>query len=77
MKTIVRATVIVEDTFLRIQRLHDMGTFFRLEEETKIGHDAADFIEKIKVIGNLIDCHRFIDDDDLKEKTCATYEYIA
>jgi len=75
MKTTVRATVIVQDCYCRIQRLYDMGIFFRLEEETRSGHDAADFIEKIKVVGNLIDCHTFFDDDDLKEKTSATYEY--
>ena len=76
MKTTVRATVIVNDCYCRIQRLHDMGTWFKLEEEIKVGHDAADFIEKMKIVGNMIDCHEFIDDDDFKQKICATFEYI-
>lgn len=77
MKTTVRATVIIPDCYCRIQRLHDHGTWFTLEEEIKIGHDAADFIEKMKIVGNMIDCHKFIDDDDFKEKICATFEYTA
>jgi ribosomal protein S19 len=76
MKTTVRATVIIPDCYVTIQRLHDMGTSFRLEKEIKVGHDAADFIEKIKIVGNMIDCHEFIDDDDFKQKTSATFEYI-
>ena len=77
MKTTVRATVIIPDCYCRIQRLHDMGTWFKLEEEIKVGHAAADFIEKMKVAGNLIDRHEFIDDDDFKQKICATFEYSA
>ena len=78
MKTIVRATVIIPDTYVTIQRLYDLGTSFRLEREVKTGHDAADFIEKLQAAGgNVIDLHQFIDDDDLKEKWCATYEYIS
>ena len=61
MKTTVRATVIIPDCYVTIQRLHDMGTSFRLEKEVKVGHDAADFIEQIKVVGNMIDCHEFIE----------------
>ena len=75
MKTTVRATVIVEDCYVTIQRLYDDGRFFKLEKEVRTGHDAADFIEKIKVVGKMIDCHTFIDDDDFKEKTCALFEY--
>lgn len=75
MKTTVRATVIVEDCYVTIQRLYDDGRCFKLEKEVRTGHDAADFIEKIKVVGNMIDCHTFIDDDDFKEKTCALFEY--
>lgn len=77
MKTIVRATVIVPGCYVTIQRLYDMGTSFRLEQEVKVGHDAADFIEKMKICGKMIDCHEFIDDDDFKCKTCATFEYIS
>lgn len=75
MKTTVRATVIIPDCYCRIQRLYDSGKSFTLEEEIKVGHEAADFIEKMKVVGNMIDCHEFIDDDDFKEKICATFEY--
>ncbi len=78
MKTTVRATVIVPDTYVTIQRLYDFGTSFKLEREIKTGHDAADFIEKLQAAGGkVIDLHQFIDDDDLKEKWCATYEYIS
>lgn len=77
MKTTVRATVIIPDCYVTIQRLHDMGTWFQLEKEVKTGHDAADFIEKIKSVGNMIDLHEFIDDDDFQKKTAATFEYIS
>lgn len=77
MKTTVRATVILPDCYMNIQRLHDSGKWFRLEEETKTGHEAADFIELLlSKGGKLLESHRFIDDDDLKEKVCATFEYI-
>lgn len=76
MKTTVRATVILPDCYVTIQRLHDMGTFFKLEKEIKVEHDAADFIDKMKVVGKMIDCHEFIDDDDFQQKICATFEYI-
>lgn len=78
MKTTVRAIVIVPDCYVTIQRLYDMGTSFRLEKEVKVGHDAADFIEKLQTMGGkIIEMHQFIDDDDFKEKWCATYEYIS
>jgi hypothetical protein len=78
MKTIVRATVILPDTYVRIQRLHDDGFFFKLEEEIKVGEAAAEFIELLLAKGGkLIETHRFIDDDDFQEKICARYEYIA
>ena len=78
MKTTVRATVILPDSYVSIQRLYDDGKFFRLEREVKTGHEAADFIERLQAAGGkLIDCHRFIDEDDFKEKISATYEYIS
>lgn len=77
MKTTVRATVIIPDCYITIQRLYDMGTSFRLEKEVKVGYDAVDFIEKIKIVGNMIDRHEFIDDDDFKKKITATFEYIS
>lgn len=77
MKTTVRATVIIPDCYVTIQRLHDHGTWFTLEKEVKTGHEAADFIERLKARGGkLLDVHNFIDDDDLRLKICATYEYI-
>lgn len=77
MKTTVRATVILPDSYVRIQRLYDYGTFFQLENEVKTGHEAADFIELLlKKGGKLVESHEFIDDDDLKEKICAHFEYI-
>lgn len=77
MKTTVRATVIIPDCYATIQRLHDHGTWFTLEKEVKTGHDAADFIDRlIAQGGKMIDAHEFIDDDDFKEKICATFEYI-
>lgn len=76
MKTTVRATVILPDCFVRIQRLHDYGTFFELEREVKTGEAAADFIELLKREGGkLIESHEFIDDDDLQTKICAHFEY--
>lgn len=78
MKTTVRATVILPDAYVRIQRLHDDGFFFRLEEEVKVKEDAADFIEQLLAQGGkLIEAHEFIDDDDFQQKICARYEYIA
>lgn len=77
MTTTVRATVILPDCYVRIQRLHDYGTFFDLEHEVKTGEDAAEFIELLlSKGGRLIESHEFIDDDDLKEKICAHFEYI-
>lgn len=78
MKTTVRVTVVLPDTTAYIQRLHDDGKFFRLEEEVKTGYDAADFIRKLQNAGGKItDAHKFIDDDDLEEKTCMRFEYSA
>ena len=78
MKTTVRATVILPDAYVRIQRLHDDSFFFRLEEEVKTGEEAADFIELLLAKGGkLVETHNFIDDDDLRLKICARYEYIA
>ena len=78
MKTTVRATVILPDAYVRIQRLHDDGSFFRLEEEVKTGEEAADFIELLLAKGGkLVETHNFIDDDDFRLKLCARYEYIA
>lgn len=76
MKTTVRACVILPDSYVTIQRLHDEGTFFQLEREVKTGHEAADFIEQLLAQGGrLIESHNFIDDDDLKMKICAHFEY--
>lgn len=78
MKTTVRATVILPDAYVRIQRLHDDRFFFQLEEEVKVGKAATDFIERLMAQGGrLIEAHEFVDDDDLKLKLCARYEYIA
>lgn len=78
MNTTVRATVILPDCYVRIQRLYDSGTFFKLEEEVKTGEAAAEFIELLlNKGGKLLETHNFIDDDDLKEKICAHFEYIA
>ena len=79
MKTTVRLTVILPDNYGRIQRLHDDGLHFTLEEEVIAeAGKLADFIEKLKAAGGkMIDCHEFIDDDDFQQKTCVRYEYIA
>lgn len=78
MKTTVRATVILPDCRVTIQRLYDMGTFFRLETEVKTGEEAANFIEQLRAQGGkMIEVHDFIDDDDLRLKICATFEYIS
>ena len=78
MKTTVRATVILPDAYVRIQRLHDDGTFFKLEQEIKTGYAAVEFIEQLLAAGGKkIETHEFIDDDDFKQKICARFEYIA
>ena len=78
MKTTVRATVILPDAYIRIQRLHDDGYFFRLEEEVKVGEAAAEFIDQLLAKGGKkIESHEYIDDDDFKTKICARFEYIA
>ena len=77
MKTTVRATVILPDAYVHIQRLHDDGLFFRLEEETKVGEAAAEFIELLLAKGGKkIESHEFIDEDDFKTKICARFEYV-
>ena len=76
MNTTVRATVILPDCYVSIQRLHDDGIFFRLEKEVKTGEAAAEFIELLlNKGGKMIEAHEFIDDDDFKEKICAHFEY--
>lgn len=78
MKTIVRATVILPDCYVSIQRLHDDGIFFQLEKEIKTGEAAAEFIELLlSKGGRRIESHEFIDDDDFKKKICARFEYIS
>lgn len=78
MKTTVRATVILPDAYVRIQRLHDDGMSFKLEEEIKTGYAAAEFIERLQAAGGkMTDVHEFIDDDDMKPKVCARFEYIS
>lgn len=79
MKTTVRLTVILPDNYGMIQRLHDDGLHFTLEEEiiTEAGK-LANFIEKLKAAGGKqVDLHHFIDDDDFQQKICIRYEYIA
>lgn len=79
MKVIVRCTVILPDYYARIQRLYDYGTWFQLEESRITDLDGlADFVEQLNAHhAKTIDMHNFIDDDDLKEKTCIVYEYIS
>lgn len=77
MKTTVRATVILPDAYVRIQRLYDDGSFFRLEEEVRDGKAAAEFIELLLAKGGKkIESHEFIDDDDFQKKIYARFEYI-
>ena len=77
MKTTVRLTVILPDNYGQIQRLHDDGVCFMLENSAIIdAGELADFIEQLKAKGGYeIERHNFIDDDDLMEKTCVRYEY--
>lgn len=77
LQTTVRLTVILPDNYGKIQRLHDDGVHFTLDEETITDVDElANFIEQLKANGGrMIDNHPFIDDDDLQEKTCVRYEY--
>lgn len=78
MKTTVRATVIVPDSYVSIQRLYDDGAHFRLETEVKAGQEAADFIDRLCAAGGkMVDVHEFIDDDDFKNKLCARFEYVS
>ena len=78
MTTTVRATIILPDCYVSIQRLHDDGIFFQLEKEIKTGEAAAEFIELLlSKGGRLIESHEFIDDDDFKAKICARFEYIS
>ena len=52
MKTTVRLTIILPDNYGRIQRLHDDGLHFTLEEEVIAeAGKLADFIEKLKAAG--------------------------
>lgn len=77
MKTTVRVSAVLPDCYITIQRLHDDGLFFRLEKEVLTGDAAADFVERLQAQGGvLLETHEFIDDDDLKPKIAATFEYI-
>ncbi len=77
-KTIIRFTVKLPDNTARIQRLHDYGAWFDLEEEElHTVEEVLDFMEKIVNYGaKRIDHNEFIDDDDLKLKQTFTYEVI-
>lgn len=85
MKTIVRVIAILPDSYIRIQRLREMGFFFQLEEEVKTGHEAADFIELLLAKGGrMISTHEFIDEDEMPDengnfptKISAKFEYIS
>lgn len=79
MKTIVRITAVLPDNIAIIQRLYDMGTTFKLEEEHMHGaHKIADFIIELKKRGcKLLDCHEYIGDDDMEKHISVSYEYIS
>jgi hypothetical protein len=77
-KTIIRFTVKLPDNTARIQRLHDYGAWFSLNEEllTDVGA-VLGFMERMVARGaKRIDQNEFIDDDDLQMKQTFTYELI-
>ncbi len=78
MKTIVRVTVILPDSTATIQRLYDMGTTFKLEEEHMSDvHKIVDFVVKLKKRGcKLLDCREYISDDDMEKHVSVSYECI-
>ena len=77
-KTTIRFTVKLPDNTARIQRLHDYGSWFTLqEEELHTVEEVLDFMERMVARGaKRIDQNEFIDDDDLKLKQTFTYEVI-
>lgn len=77
-KTTVRLTVKLPDNYGRVQRLHDYGAWFTLDEEMITDVDKlADFLIKMQARGaKLIDQNEFIDDDDLQMKQTFIYELI-
>ena len=77
-KTTIRLTVKLPDNYGRVQRLHDYGAWFDLDEERITDVEKlADFLVRMQSRGaKLIDQNEFIDDDDLKLKQTFTYEVI-
>lgn len=78
MKTIIRVSVTLPDCTGRVQRLHDNGSFFKLEEEWLYGEKLADLVCRLlEQGGHKIEQHEFIDDDDFKTKLFTRFEYIS
>lgn len=77
-KTTIRFTVKLPDNTARIQRLHDYGVWFSLqEEELHTVEEVLDFMERMVARGaKRIDQNEFVDDDDLMIKQTFTYELI-
>ena len=77
-KTTIRFTVKLPDNTARIQRLHDYGAWFSLqEEELHTVEEVLDFMERMVARGaKRIDQNEFVDDDDLMIKQTFTYELI-
>lgn len=79
MKTIVRLMITLPESTGTIQRLYDMGWYFKLEEETITNADKlTNFLKSLQAKGGQqIHFSTYISDDDFKEHQLFVYEYIA
>lgn len=78
IKTIVRLMITLPESTGTIQRLHDMGWYFKLEEETITDADKlTNFLKSLQAKGGKqIHSNTYISDDDFKEHQLIVYEYI-
>lgn len=78
MKTIIRLMITLPESIGTIQRLHDMGWYFKLEEETITDADKlTNFLKSLQAKGGKqIHSNTYISDDDFKEHQLFVYEYI-
>lgn len=78
MKTIVRLMITLPESTGTIQRLYDMGWYFKLEEEAITDADKlTNFLKALQAKGEKqIYSNTYISDDDFKEHQLLVYEYI-
>ena len=79
MKTTVRLMITLPENTGTIQRLYDMGWYFKMEEETITDTDKlTNFLKSLLAKGGRqIHSATYISDDDFKEHHLFVYEYTS